>query len=368
MRALIFGPPRESDSAALRSRSALQGREAPFVIEVMRGGAVESRHLVSAAVVDRAGRLRAGWGDIDAPVYPRSAVKPIQALPLVLSGAADACGLSPAELALAAGSHTGTPRHVEIADAMRERVGAALAEIGCGAQQPYDNAAHARLIGRGEAASVLHNNCIGKHLGMIATARHLGEPVEGYLAPEHPVQRRIHALLEALGGAGLTGMPVDVDGCSAPTFALPLRALARAFARFGVPERLDPAIALACRRIAAAMIAEPIMVAGEGRLSTELIAATQGAVLLKEGAEGVIAGAVPRKGLGFALKVMDGAGRAADVAALALLRYFGAIGHEAARRLRPRFEPEIRNWRGFAVGVVRPAGGWLPEGGGGGLR
>jgi L-asparaginase II len=115
------------------------------------------------------------------------------------------------------------------------------------------------------------------------------------------------------------------------------------------------------------MIAEPVMVAGEGRLSTELIGATAGAVLLKEGAEGVIAGAVPRKGLGFALKVTDGAGRAAEVAALALLRYFGAIGHEAARRLRSRFEPEMRNWRGLAVGVMRPAGGWLPEGGHGAI-
>lgn len=340
----------------------------PFVIEVTRGGAIESRHLVSATVVDGEGRIHAGWGEVDRPVYPRSAVKPIQALPLVLSGAADAFGLPPGELALAAGSHVGTPRHVETADAMRQRIGAALAEIGCGAHQPYDNAALARLIGRGEAATVLHNNCIGKHLGMIATARHLGEPVEGYLAPDHPVQRRIRGLLEALGGAKLGGMPVGIDGCSAPTFALPLGALARAFARFGSPDRLDPPLALACRRIAAAMIAEPVMVAGEGRLSTELIAATQGAVLLKEGAEGVIAGAVPRKGLGFALKVTDGAGRAAEVAALALLRYFGVIGHEAARRLRPRFEPEIHNWRGLAVGVVRPARGWLPEGGGGEVR
>ncbi|MGD9539265.1 MAG: asparaginase [Alphaproteobacteria bacterium] len=341
----------------------MQGREAPFVIEVMRGGAVESRHLVSAAAVDREGRLRAGWGEIDAPVYPRSAIKPIQALPLVLTGAADAYGLSQAELALATGSHSGTARHVEVADAMRQRIGVEMAEIGCGAHPPASNAALAQLLAHGETASVLHNNCIGKHLGMIATARHLNEPVHGYLAPDHPVQRRIHALLTELGGAPLAGLPIGIDGCSAPTFALPLRALARGFATFGAPDGLEPGLALACRRIAAAMIAEPFMVAGEGRLSTELIAATQGAVLLKEGAEGVIAGVVPRKHLGFALKVVDGAGRAADVAALALLRYFGAIGHEPARRLRPRYEPVLRNWRGLAVGTIRPAGGWLPEGG-----
>lgn len=335
-------------------------REAPFVIEVTRGGAVESRHLVSAAVADGDGRLYTAWGDIEGPVFPRSAVKPLQALPLVSSGAADAYGVPPIELALASGSQLGTPRHVAVAEMMRRRTGASLAEIACGAHPPYDNAALHDLIRHGEPASVLHNNCIGKHLGMIATARHLHEPIEGYVEPGHPVQRRIHALLEALGGAALDTAPVGIDGCSAPTFAMPLAALARAFARFGAPAALEPSLAAACRRVGSAMIAEPVMVAGFGKLSTELISASAGAVLVKEGAEGVIAAAVPAKGLGFALKVADGAGRAAEVAMIALLRFFGAISHEMQRTLEPRFEPELKNWRGIRVGVIRAAGGWLP--------
>ena len=337
---------------------------APFVIEVTRGDAVESRHLVAAAVADVDGRLYGAWGDVDAPIFPRSAIKPLQALPLVLSGAADAFAVTPVELALATGSQIGTTRHLEVAEAFRHRIGADLAEITCGAHMPYDPVAARTMICNDTSPTALHNNCIGKHLGMIATARHLGEPVEAYLAPDHPVQRRILAMLETLGGQTLGGAPVGIDGCSAPNFAMPLRALARAFARFGAADALDPALATACRRVTAAMIAAPDMVGGQGKLSTELIAASGGAALLKEGAEGVAAAVIPHKGLGIALKVADGAGRAADMAMVALLRYVGAISHEMQRALEPRFEPVLKNWRGFTVGAIRPADGWLPSGGG----
>ncbi len=334
---------------------------APFVIEVTRGGAVESRHFVAAAVADTEGRLYGAWGDVDVPVFPRSAIKPLQALPFVHSGAADAFGVTPAELALATGSQIGTPHHVEIAETFRQRTGINLVEIACGVHAPYDGAAAQALARHDEPATVLHNNCIGKHLGMIATARHLGEPIIGYIAPDHPVQRRIVGLLEALGGHPLGNAPLGIDGCSAPNLAMPLRTLARAFARFAAPEVLEPALGAACRRVAAAMTAEPVMVAGRGRLSTDLIALSAGTILLKEGAEGVAAGALPHKGLGFALKVADGAGRAAEIAAIVLLRYFGALGHELQRSLAPRFEPEFRNWHGIPVGVIRVAGGWLPD-------
>lgn len=333
--------------------------DAPFIVEVTRGGAVESRHRVSAAVADADGRLYAAFGETDRPIYPRSAVKPLQALPLVTSGAADALGLTAAELALACGSHQGTPRHVEVAEAMMQRTGVSFAEISCGAHPPYDSSAHYRLIQQHESATVLHHNCIGKHLGMIATARYLKEPVRGYVEPDHPVQRRIHALFEVLGGRPLSGASVGVDGCSAPTFALPLQALARAFARLGAPNGLEPSLASACRRVVGAMVAEPVMVAGNGRLSTDVISGSGGAIVLKEGAEGVVAAALPAKGLGLALKVEDGAGRAAEVGMIALLRLFGAFTHETERKIRARFEPEVRTVRGAPVGVIRPAGGWL---------
>jgi L-asparaginase II len=331
----------------------------PFEIEVTRGGLVESRHRVSAAVVDTEGSIVASWGEIGAPVYPRSAIKPLQALPLILEGAADAYHLGAEELALACGSHTGTAAHVAVAEAMREHTGTRFAELACGVHAPSDSGALFTLASRQEVVRVVHNNCIGKHLGMIATARHRNEPVEGYVEATHPVQVRIRAVLARMAGESLDGLPVGVDGCSAPTFALPLSALARAFARLAAPDGLEPALAAACRRIGAAMVAAPLMVAGPGKLSSELIAAGRGAILLKEGAEGVVAAALPAKRLGFALKVPDGAGRAAEVGLVALLRLFGAFSQESERAVRARFEPAVRTWRGASVGVMRPAGGWL---------
>jgi len=331
-------------------------RTEPFIIDVTRGDLVESRHRVSVAVVDVEGRIEDSWGPVDAPIYPRSAVKPLQSLPIVLTGTAHRFGLGSAELALASGSHTGTPAHLALARAMLQETGAAIEELECGAHPPSDMAAWRAMVEHREEPTPLHNNCAGKHLGMIATARHCGEPVARYVEPAHPVQRRIREIIEALSGQSLADCPVGVDGCSAPTFSLPLRALAQAFARFGTPDKLDPPLASACRLVGAAMLEVPLLVAGPGRLSTDVMEAGRG-VLLKEGAEGVAAAALPGKGLGIALKVADGAGRAAEVAMVALLRLYGGLDEAAERKLQGRVEPPVKNWRGAIVGRVHPAAG-----------
>lgn len=327
----------------------------PFIVEVTRGTLVESRHRIHAVVIDAAGQIVEAWGAIEAPVYPRSAIKPIQALPLLMTGAFEAYGLDDDALALACASHGGTEAHVSVARAVMARTGARLGDLGCGAHPPMDAEAAGALIERHEPASALHNNCSGKHLGMIATARHCGEPTLGYLAVDHPVQRRIHAALEVLTGESLKDWPIGIDGCSAPTFALPLRALARAFARHGAPDGLGPDYAEACKRVARAMTASPLMVGGPARLTTDVMAAGGGDIVLKEGAEGVYVASLPRLGLGLALKAEDGAVRAAEVAALALLRRHGGLRPEVERKLEARFEPVLHNWRGTVIGRVAPA-------------
>lgn len=310
----------------------------PLAVEATRGPLVESRHLVDAVVLDSDGRMIEAWGEIDRPVYPRSACKPLQALPLLETGAADAFGLTSREIALACASHNGEPVHVETVLAWLARVGLDDDDLECGAHPPRQELVLAAFAKSGAALRQAHNNCSGKHAGMLTTAVHLGEPTAGYIGREHPVQRRVAAAMAEICGATLADF--GVDGCGIPTFALPLRGLALGMAR--LPERP------AGRRIVQAMIAEPYMVAGQGRACTELMQAAGDAVALKTGAEGVYMAALPAKGLGLALKARDGAGRAAEVAVAELLTRLGALPGGFSRR-------PLRNVRGLAVGELRCA-------------
>ncbi|MBI4184805.1 MAG: asparaginase [Proteobacteria bacterium] len=328
------------------------------MVELTRGGAVESRHRGRACVVEASGRLLARWGDIEAPVFPRSAVKPLQAVPMVESGAAAAFALTDAEVALACGSHTGSAAHVAAARAWLGRVGLAESDLSCGAHAPRDEAEAARLARAGEAPSALHNNCSGKHAGFLTLALHMGWPTAGYAALAHPVQQRVLGTIEAIAGADLGEAPKGIDGCGVPTVALPLANLALALARLAAPDDLAEARAAACRRIAAAMAGAPEMVAGAGRFPTEAIKATRGRVLVKSGAEGVYVALLPGFAAGVALKIEDGAGRAAEVAMAALLAHLGALDAGAAARLRPFLAPVEVNWSGVPTGELRPAPGW----------
>ncbi|HET6519499.1 MAG TPA: asparaginase [Geminicoccaceae bacterium] len=333
----------------------------PVAVEVLRGGRIESRHRAAAAVADAAGRVVLAVGEVGRPVYPRSAIKPLQALPLVETGAADRFGIGPAELALACASHGGEPRHVEAVRAWLARLGLDEGALRCGAHPPSHAASTERLIRDGAAPTPAHNNCSGKHTGMLATALHLGEDLAGYLAPSHPVQRRVAAVLADMAGAEPD--EPGIDGCGLPNWPLPLRALATAMARLGDPAAggLAPERARACGRIRAAMTAHPEMVAGEGRACTAIMAAAPH-LLVKTGAEGVYMAAWPARGLGLALKVEDGAGRASPVALLALFERLGALddGGDARDALAPVARPVLRNHAGTVVGGLRPVPGWPP--------
>ncbi|MCW3474222.1 asparaginase [Limobrevibacterium gyesilva] len=328
----------------------------PVLVEVTRGARVESSHRGAAVVVDPAGGVAFQAGDIDAAVYPRSAVKALLALPLVESGAADRLGLTDDEIALACSSHSGEEVHVAGATSMLRKAGRDGACLECGVQWPINEAASRRLAAHGGAASALHNNCSGKHSGFICLACDRGEDPAGYVRPAHPTMREVTAALADMTGAALDEGNRAVDGCSIPTYAIPLRALALSFARFGSAQGLAPARAAATRRIRAAVAANPMMVAGTGRFDTRLMTALGARVFSKSGAEGVFCAAIPELGLGLAVKCDDGAGRAAEVATAALIGRFLHPDGAQGEALAGLTQPVLRNWNGIAVGAVRPAG------------
>lgn len=308
---------------------------------------------------DAAGRLIHAWGDVDRRVFPRSAIKPLQALPLLESGAAERFDVSDAEIALACASHGGEPVHVDGVAAWLARLGLDHAALECGAHMPMTAAAAETLIRASQAPGTVHNNCSGKHTGMLATALQCGDPLSGYVGLDHPVQQRVRAALEDMTDTDLGAAAAGIDGCSIPTIAEPLSALAVGMARLADPAGLGATRAAACRRITAAMAAYPVNVAGTGRFCTAVIEAAGTAALIKTGAEGVYCAALVELGLGLALKIDDGATRAAEVATAAILDRLGAFDDTARERIAPLARPVLRNRKALAVGMIRPAEGWL---------
>jgi L-asparaginase II len=325
-------------------------------ILVWRGDRIESRHRVAWAVTRADGEVLQSQGDIDRPEFPRSAVKPLQAIPLVESGAADALALSDRELALACASHGGEPRHVDGVAAWLKRLGLGPEHLECGAHPPSHGPSAAALARSGARPSALHNNCSGKHAGMLTLARHLEVEPNGYIDPGHPVQQAVARALADM--AGVEGLPPPaVDGCGIPTYPLSLRVLGRAIALFADPEQLGPARSAACRRLSAAMGAHPELVAGQGRPCTELMRILPH-VRVKTGAEGIYMAFWPKQRLAITLKVEDGASRASSVALCALLDMLGAIDSTAHRALDEIARPTLRNHAGRMVGRIEPDQGW----------
>ena len=330
----------------------------PVLAELWRGDIVESFHRGSFAVVDGSGRVLREGGDIDRPVYARSAVKGLQALPLVASGAAERFGLDDAELALACASHGGEPAHVSTAASMLAKAGLDAAVLECGAHWPSNEAASRELAAQGERPRALHNNCSGKHSGfacvgclMAGDADAARGFLRGYVEPDHPVMREISAALESATGTRLAEAPRATDGCSIPTFAIPLRALALGFARFGTGTGLRDDRARAAARLRRAVAAQPFMVAGSGRLDTVLMSHFGERVFCKVGAEGVYCAALPELGLGLALKMDDGnTARAAEVAVVALIASLLPLSQADAAVVAPLKDLTLRNWNGRVVG------------------
>lgn len=336
----------------------------PELVALLRGGHVESCHRGALAIVDGDGGLVLGLGDIHRPVFPRSACKLLQALPLVASGAADSLGLVDAELALACASHSGEPGHVATAAAMLAKAGLDAGALECGTHWPRDESVLKALVHSGGQATALHNNCSGKHAGFACLgcllARAAGqEPaafLRGYVGRQHPVMREVSAALSAATGCNLESAdtPVGTDGCSIPTYGIPLRALALGFARVATGQGLAPEQARAARRLRQAVARSPWHVAGSGRFDTRVMQRLGERVCCKVGAEGVYCAALPEQGLGVALKLDDGnTARAAEVVMAAVIAARVRLDDGERGFIAGLADAVQRNWNGIEVGRLQ---------------
>ena len=310
---------------------------------VTRGELVESVHRGRLAVFDPMGGELEAWGDTEAYVYLRSSAKPFQALPLVLSGAADAFGLTDEELAVACASHNAEEPHLAAVRSILEKAGLTEGDLQSGAHLPMHEPAADELIRRGEEPHSIHGNCSGKHAGMLAVCVHEGYETLGYREPGHPLQRRILGLIAEVCGVEEDEVLIAGDNCGVPAFALPLHSFATGLARVATGDELPDHLVGAAMRIRDAMRSHPFMVAGTGRFDTELMERTH--LLVKGGAEAVLAVGDP-EGWGMALKISDGAHRAVRPAALAALEHMGVRVGDG--------EALVRGLHGETVGAIGP--------------
>jgi len=324
----------------------------PVLAEVWRGPLLECVHRGTAVVATPGGEVVEAWGDPARVILPRSACKIIQALPLVESGAADAAGLGIEQLSLACASHHGAAIHTGLARAWLEGLGLGEADLRCGAHVPSDPEAAHELYHRQAQPDQFHNNCSGKHCGFLTANQHIGGGPE-YVDPNHPLQRMVRQATGEVTDYEITDFAID--GCSAPNFAVPLKGLATAMARFAAAERsFTGARAAAARRLREAMLAHPELVSGAGGAATEFMRACQGRAVTKSGAEGVFVAMLPKRGLGIALKVDDGSKRGRHAAMAALLARHGAL-ERAHPVYRAYADGPILNCRGYAHGHLRAA-------------
>jgi len=330
------------------------------LVEVKRGSITESRHRGHIVVVEADGNIVGYAGSPETVTFLRSSAKPLQALPLLVSGAAEKFGFTDREVALACASHNGEPIHTELAASMLRKIGLGPEALRCGVHEPYSEEVAAELRSRGEAPNVLQNNCSGKHAGMLAVARHLGAPIENYESAENPVQLAIAETVSQFSDVAVTDMAVGIDGCAAPIFGITVKAMALAYARLvSPPASFDQATRSACERIVRVMNAYPELIGGtSNRLDTEIMKAAPRRLISKVGAEGVYtAGINPSerwpKGLGLAIKIEDGDDkRARPTVVIESLRQLDVLPDESLEALaRYAFFP-IRNRRGDLVGEV----------------
>jgi L-asparaginase II len=318
----------------------------PIIAEVTRGGIVESRHTGAFAVVNGEGKIVKSAGDFASPIFPRSAIKAFQCVPLIDSGAADHFGFTEEEIALACSSHNGEPEHVRVARSMLQKAGENEDHYECGSHWPSETHARHDLVRAGSEPSQVHNNCSGKHAGMLALSRQLGADPKDYVKIEHPVQQAVAKAIADYCDVDVEILTWGIDGCSVPTWAYPLSNMALGFAKLTETPT--------GKRIIAAVRKHPFMVAGTNRFDTKLMQAVP-RVFVKTGAEGVYCGCIPHAHLGVALKCDDGATRAAEIAMAALLASLDVWTVEEKEILKSFSHVELTNWRKIDVGDIHAA-------------
>lgn len=330
----------------------------PVLVNRWRGNAIESRHRGAVAVVDADGHLVLGLGDVQQNVFPRSAIKFLQAIPFVESGAIARYGLDERHVALACASHNGEPIHAGLASDWLERIGLDQDDLECGAELPLHEATRYELMSEGRGPQRVHHNCSGKHLGFLSTCLVAGDPTRDYRRYGHAAQRRWFDVLEDVGRARVMQLPWGYDGCAIPSLAIPLQRTALMTARFGQLERFEGERRGAVEAIHAAVTAHPYLVAGKERLCTALMERCAPRLLVKVGADGVYTATDTEHGLGIALKIDDGSDAAARVALGAVLSVLGLVDDADREALAEYLSPELTNSRGEVIGRSEPSSTW----------
>lgn len=325
----------------------------PVLAEVTRGSIVESFHTGALVAVDAEGAVRFALGDIERPVFPRSAYKPIQTLALIESGAADAYGLSDSDIALASASHNGEAIHHDRVVSWLHALDLDDSALACGVASPMEPALRVTFHRQQLTPDRAYHNCSGKHSGMLTLCRHAGHDLNDYQHYEHPSQQHWMSIIGSVCGIDAGRCTWAYDGCGLPALAFPLKALAQGFARLVTPATFEASRATAAERIVKSCTAHPAMVAGTGRACTEVMQCFGGDVLVKTGAEGVFAGGIPQLGLGFALKIDDGSQRGSEVALGAVLDALGVLDDTRQQALARVLNPEVKNSRNQQVGEIR---------------
>lgn len=328
---------------------------ADVAIEYWRGDRVESRVHADVAVVDSVGQVRYWYGDPTRSCFWRSSAKPFQAMPVIESGGADQFHFGPREVAMICASHGGEPKHVELVQDLLGRIDAGPDNLSCGVHPPSYRPSAEALLRRGEEPNVLHNNCSGKHTGMLTLARALGAPLAGYAEPEHPVQKAIRKNVAYMAGVDEDSLYTGTDGCGVPTFYLPLERMAYAFARMVDPRGLEPAKQASALIISEAMRMHPDLVSKTESLEVDLAEASDHRFVSKGGAEAVFCLGIPDRGLGLAIKIDDGVARVMPTLVAAVLHQMGVLNSREPLALDRLLHPVLRNHAGTVVGEVRVA-------------
>lgn len=332
----------------------------PVLVELHRGDAVESRHRGCAVAVNIHDDTVYQLGDTESLIYPRSALKLCISIPLIETGAADHFNLTDGEIALTCGSHDGAKMHTRAVMELLNKINCSEDDLENGADFPLGKSAAKELIARGQCPTRTHQNCSGKHSGLLGLSKFMNWQTRGYSDYQHPAQRAWLQTLSELLNADMFAAKWTRDGCGIPAICITTTQLARAFAAYAtaIGSGVNDARANAMRRIYNAITKHPQMLAGEARCCTAVNLATAGKVLVKVGAEGVYGGVVPHLGLGFALKIEDGATRACEVALGALLNKLGALNAAQNEKLTAYFAPQILNSQKWQTGEIVPAEIW----------
>lgn len=323
--------------------------------EVYRGGRLESSHSGHIAVVNSDGKLLYFAGDPYRLTYARSSVKPIQAIPVLETGAADKFSLTDVDLAVICSSHNGELQHTDRVLSILHKAKIGVETLQCGIHIPLAIDVYEKLIREGKEPTPLYNNCSGKHAGMLLTAKHMGEPLEDYYKPEHPVQQRILKVISVIAEYQIDKIGIGKDGCGAPVHAMPLERLAYSFARLADPKTLGNERAMVIKKITTAMTDYPEMVGGTGRFCTDFMKVAKGRLFGKLGAESVYLIGDKKLGIGIAIKIEDGSYRALYPAALEILKQLNMLTREQLEQLMPHYMPKLKNAREEEVGEIIPS-------------